>query len=115
MSDIDARLPLKAVDTLILTALAGGDRHGYGIRQDILAQTEDRVAIEAGSLYRHLRALEDDGLITEARAPRAETDERRIFYRLTPSGRRVLSAELERLRALVRHAERSGILAPARV
>jgi DNA-binding PadR family transcriptional regulator len=106
--------PVKPVELLILTVLAQSDRHGYGIRRDVLEQTEGRIDVEAGNLYRHLRSLEDDGLVTEAPAPRRETDERRIYYRLTPRGKRVLAAELTRLRELVRFAERSGILAPAR-
>lgn len=113
MGDAEGR-PLKTVETLILLTLAPGDRHGYGIRQDILDQTGGETAIEAGALYRHLRTLEDDGLLAEVRAPRGERDERRIYYRLTPRGRRVLSGEMERLRTLVRHAEREGILSPSR-
>jgi len=103
-------LPLKPVALLILTVLSAGDRHGYGIRQDILAETEGRVAIEAGNLYRHIRSLEDDGLMSAVPSPRSETDERRIYYRLTPLGKRVLAAELRRLRSLVRTAEERGIL-----
>jgi DNA-binding PadR family transcriptional regulator len=103
-------LPLKPVALLILTVLADGDRHGYGIRQEILDYTDGQVAIEAGNLYRHIRALEHDKLVDDAPAPKSSTDERRIYYRLTPLGRRVLAAELVRLRALVRHAEERGIL-----
>jgi DNA-binding PadR family transcriptional regulator len=109
-----AFLPLKPVELLVLTMLAGGDRHGYGIRQDILDHTEGRVAIEAGNLYRHIRGLEDLGLVIEGRAPRVGTDERRIYYRLSPIGRKVLAAEMLRLRNLVRLAESRGIIAPAR-
>jgi DNA-binding PadR family transcriptional regulator len=105
---------LKHIELLTLTMLAAGDRHGYGIRQDILEHTDGRVEVEAGNLYRHIRALEDDGLLAEAPPPRDESDERRIYYRLTPRGRRVLAAELQRLRALLRYAEQAGILAPAR-
>ena len=105
---------IKPLELLILTVLSGGDRHGYGIRQDILDQTENTVEIEAGNLYRHLRSLEDEGLVDEGRAPRNETDERRIYYRLSPAGRRALAAEMHRLRELVRLAESRGILAPAR-
>lgn len=106
---------LKPTELLILTTLAAGDRHGYGIRQDVLELTEGEVEIEAGNLYRHIRALEDEGLVTDAPAPRNETDERRIYYRLTPAGRKSLAAEMLRLRNLVRLAERHGILTPARV
>jgi PadR family transcriptional regulator PadR len=105
---------LKPTELLVLTVLAAGDRHGYGIRQDILDHTEGEVEIEAGNLYRHIRALEDDGLVTEAPAPRNETDERRIYYRLSPAGRKALANEMQRLRALVRLAEKHGILTPVR-
>lgn len=114
MSDVRWFLPLKPIELLILTVLSTRDRHGYGIRQDVLEQTGGQIEIEAGSLYRHIRGLEDDGLVAEAAAPRSETDERRIYYRLTPTGRRVLAAEMQRLRELVRLAEARGILAPAR-
>jgi DNA-binding PadR family transcriptional regulator len=106
--------PLRPLELLILTVLAGGERHGYGVRQEILDYTQGQVEVEAGNLYRHIRRLEDNGFLTEAAAPRTETDERRIFYRLTPSGRRALSAELQRLRELVQYAERTGILSPVR-
>src|SRR5687768_9147439 len=112
--DPQSFLPLKPVELLILTMLAEGDRHGYGRRQDILDHTGAQVAIEAGNLYRHVRALEDAALVMDAPAPRAQTDERRIYYRLTPLGKRVLSAELQRLRSLVRHAEERGIIARSR-
>ena len=116
MRDASDHLPLKPIELLILTMLAAGDRHGYGIRQDILEYTEGRVAVEAGNLYRHIRGLEDDGLVTDAPVPRVETDERRLYYRLTSLGKRVLAAEMSRLRALVRLAEQRGIIAalPAR-
>ena len=108
-------LPLKPIELLILTVLSAGDRHGYGIRQDILDQTSGQIAIEAGNLYRHIRALEDEALIGPAPIPRSTTDERRIYYRLTPIGKRVLAAELRRLRALVRIAEDRGIISRGRV
>jgi hypothetical protein len=56
-----------------------------------------------------IRRLEADGLLAAA-----GDDERRIFYGLTPFGRRVLAAEMRRLRELVGLAEARGILAPAR-
>ncbi len=104
-------LPLSSVELLLLTMLSAGDRHGYGLRQDILDYTGGKIEIEAGNLYRHMRSLEDRDFITTARAPRKETDERRIYYKLKPLGRRVLAAELLRLRALVRLAEERGIIA----
>ena len=110
----EAFLPLKPVELLIMTMLSVGDRHGYGIRQDILDHTDGRFAIEAGNLYRHIRGLEQNGLVTEGAAPRSETDARRIYYRLSPLGKRVLGAEMQRLRSLVRIAEDRGIIARGR-
>lgn len=111
----EALLPLRPVEALLLTMLSAGERHGYGLRQDILEHTGGRIELEVGSLYRHIRRLEDAGLLAEAggRAPPDE-DERRIYYRLTPFGRRVLAAEMLRLRALVRLAEARRIIAPGR-
>ena len=106
--------PLRPVELLILTVLGSGDRHGYAIRKEVLDSTQGRVAIEAGNLYRYIRSLEDDGLVVDAPARDAATDERRIYYRLTPLGKRVLAAELERLRSLVRRAEADGIIARSR-
>jgi DNA-binding PadR family transcriptional regulator len=105
-------LPLSSIELLLLTMLAAGERHGYGLRQDILDYTDGKIEIEAGNLYRHMRSLEDHDLIATTRAPRQETDERRIYYKLTSLGRRVLAGEMIRLRALVRLAEERGIIAP---
>lgn len=111
----DDLIPLKPVETLILSMLAGGERHGYGIRQDVLDHTRGRIELEAGSLYRHIRRLENDGLVESGGGRRpAAGDERRIYYRLSPFGRRVLAAEMLRLRELVRLAEARHIIAPAR-
>ena len=103
--------PLRPVELLILTILGSGDRHGYAIRREILDTTEGRVSVEAGNLYRYIRSLADDGLVTDGAAPVGEDADRRVYHRLTPLGRRVLTAELERLRALVQYAEGQGIIA----
>lgn len=109
----ETHLPLRPVELLLLTMLTAGNRHGYGLRQDILDHTGGKIELEAGSLYRHIRRLEDARLVAEAPAP-ADEDERRIYYRLTPFGRKVLAAELVRLRSLVRLAESRRIISPAR-
>jgi DNA-binding PadR family transcriptional regulator len=93
--------------------LAAGERHGYGIRQDIIEHTNGSIELEAGNLYRTIRHLEADGLIDESeRRPAPDDDERRRYYRLTPFGRRVLAAELERLRALVELGVARRVIAP---
>jgi PadR family transcriptional regulator PadR len=112
--DPESFVPLKPMELLVLTVLSAGSRHGYGIRQDILDHTEGKVAVEAGNLYRHIRGLEDQGLVSAVPAPRHETDVRRIYYGLTPLGKRVLAAEMRRLRSLVQLAEERGIIARSR-
>ena len=114
MSPPDAFLPLKSLDVLILTMLAGGDRHGYGIRQDIVAHTEGALRPEAGNLYRSIRRLIDMGFVAEAAtrpAPDAG-DERRRYFRLSAAGRQALATELVRLRTLVRLAESRDVIPP---
>ena|ERR1043166_1085322 len=108
-------IPLKPIELLVLTMLSAAERHGYGIRQDILEFTEGRISLEAGNLYRHIRNLEGEGLVEEAGSrPSGDGDERRIYYRLLPFGRRVLAAEVLRLRDIVRLAEANRVIAPRR-
>jgi len=109
----DLLLPLKPVELLVLVLLSGGERHGYGIRQDVAEHTRGRLELEAGHLYRTIRRLEQDGLIDESsRRPSADEDERRRYYKLTPIGRRTLAAELERLRELVKLGEAYDVIRP---
>ena len=112
--DPRALLPVKPIELLVLSMLSAGERHGYGLRQDIVDHTDGRVALEAGNLYRHIRKLQSDGLVdeTEPRPAGRGDDERRIYYRLLPFGRQVLAAELDRLRELMRVVE--GGVAPRR-
>ena len=106
---------MRSVDFLVLLMLAQGERHGYGIMQDVLEHTEGGLELEAGSLYRTIRRLSDEKLLEEAaRRPAPDLDdERRRYYRLTTFGRRVVAAEAARLRSLVRLAESAGLLQPA--
>ena len=110
----DSFLPLKPVEFLILMTVANGERHGYGIMLDIAQRTGGSVQLEAGGLYRSIRRMLADGLITEsARRPAADLDdERRRYSSLSALGRRVVAAEALRLRALVRAAEASRIIDP---
>lgn len=107
-------LPLKPTDFLVLLMLAQGERHGYRLMQEIAERTAGHIQLEAGSLYRTIRRMQDDVLIEESsRRPAADLDdERRRYYRLTPFGKRVVSAEAVRLRELVRIAEQSLSLPP---
>jgi DNA-binding PadR family transcriptional regulator len=111
-----ALLPLKPTELLILAMLSARDRHGYGIRDDIIEHTGGRMALEAGNLYRHIRNLEDAQMLEETahKTGAVGDEERRIYYHLLPFGRRVLAAELHRLRELTRFAEAHGVALPRR-
>jgi DNA-binding PadR family transcriptional regulator len=96
-------LPLAPAVYLILLALADGDAHGYRIRVAVRAHSKGLVTLDPGSLYRLIARLVVDGLIVEAPASArpVEDDERRRYYRLTATGRRVLAAETHRMADLV--------------
>ena len=105
--DVDRLLPLRPVTFQILLTLADGERHGYGITQDIAGRTSAKMRLEPGNLYRSLRTMLDDGLIEESeRRPAPDLDdERRRYYRITTLGRRVAAAEIARLEAVVADAK----------
>ena len=108
---IDAFLPLRPVEFHILLSLAAGERHGYGIIQDIESRGEASVP-DVGTMYRALARMLENGLIQEgARRPASDaSDERRNYYRITETGRRVATAEARRLEALTRAARVGGLL-----
>ena len=83
---------------LILTALADGSQHGYGIIAEIQQISGGRVRLRAGTLYTALDRLRADGLIGVDREEIAGGRLRR-YYRLTPEGARRLAAEAARLQA----------------
>jgi transcriptional regulator len=80
------------LETLVLKTLAAGRRHGYGIARAIEDATEGVVAIEEGSLYPALYRLERKSWV-EAEWGLSELGRRAKFYRLTPKGRRQLTAQ----------------------
>jgi DNA-binding PadR family transcriptional regulator len=100
-------LPLRPVELNILLSLAEGPRHGYGIMQDAAARTGEDIIPDVGTLYRALRRMVDAGLI-ESRE--GDEGERRIEYRMTRLGRRVVEAESRRLEKLVQAARATGLL-----
>jgi DNA-binding PadR family transcriptional regulator len=107
-AEIDALLPLPAAAFHVLLVLSSGDRHGYGIIQDVKASTDGAVVLSPGTLYRTIQRLLEQGLITEPRS--SSLDPRRRPYRITAFGRAVARAESQRLADLVRLAASSGLL-----
>jgi DNA-binding PadR family transcriptional regulator len=113
--EAEAFLPLPTATLHILLALADEDRHGYAVIQDVAERTDGALRLSAGTLYRSIQRMLEDGLIVEPRERPSpeEDDERRRYYRITPLGRAVAKAEARRLADLLRMARAAG-LAPER-
>ena len=108
-------LPLPPATFHILMALASEDRHGYAIIQDIEQRTGGHLRLSAGTLYRSIQRMLEQGLLVETNerpAPELD-DERRRYYRITEFGTAVARAEARRLSELVSMARASGF-APER-
>lgn len=114
--NVDSLLPLPPATFHILMALADEDRHGYAIIQDVASRTGGKLKLSAGTLYRSIQRMLEQGLILETRdRPVPELDdERRRYYRITPFGGKVARAEARRLTQLVKLARASGF-APGRI
>ena len=110
-SDIDGLLPLPPATFHILMALADDRRHGYAVIQDIAMRTNGELRMSAGTLYRSIQRMLEQGLIVESkRRPDPNDDERRRYYQLTAFGNAVARAEARRLAQLVKLARARGIV-----
>jgi DNA-binding PadR family transcriptional regulator len=114
-AEIDALLPLPPATFHILVALADRELHGYAIIQDIASRTDGAVRLSAGTLYRSIHRMLEQGLLleTQERPDPELDDERRRYYRITPFGLAVARAESRRLAELISLARAKG-LAPGR-
>lgn len=108
----ESLLPLPPATFHILMAVADTDRHGYAIIQEVAGRTDGSVRLSAGTLYRSLQRMLEQGLIDETgeRPAPDEDDERRRYYRITSFGAAVARAEARRLADLVRLARASGFV-----
>lgn len=91
-------MPLREPTFLILTALAAGPQHGYGIMTDVTQISGGRVRLRAGTLYAALNRLDSDRMVEVDREEIVGARLRR-YYRLTPEGARRLRQEVERMRS----------------
>lgn len=105
-------LPLTPAVFHILLALAGGEKHGYAIMQDVEANAEGHVNMGPGTLYGSIKRMLAADLIAESdeRPDPDVDDQRRRYYGLTAFGQRVLKAEAERLSGLVAVARERRLL-----
>ncbi|MGH9715429.1 MAG: PadR family transcriptional regulator [Candidatus Acidiferrales bacterium] len=103
--DLHDFLPLSPATLHILLALAGDDRHGYAIMQAVARQSGGQYKIGPGTLYENLDKLVAKDLVKKLLPRASGEDPRRRYYRLTDLGRYVLSADLARLKAVLKEAK----------
>lgn len=107
---VEALLPLPPATFHILLSVANGERHGYAIIQEVEEATDGELTLSAGTLYRSIARMVEQGLIAEVAKRRTpEEDERRRYYRITTFGTAVARAEAARLSQLLRLARASGL------
>jgi PadR family transcriptional regulator, regulatory protein PadR len=99
--------PMTGQAFFVLTALADGPRHGYGIVGEVAELSGGRVQLKIGSLYGVLERLAAEGLITPDREE-AHDGRLRRYYRLTQHGRDALAEEAD-LRAATARVVRARL------
>ena len=94
--------PLSEPVLLILMSLVNEPRHGYALIKDIETLSNGRVRLSTGTLYGALHRLLKDRWI--ARFKQEDKSREKQAYKLTPTGRRQLELELDRMKQLTRTA-----------
>jgi PadR family transcriptional regulator PadR len=88
------------LELLILKALGGGPRHGYGIVEHLRRSSDDVLKVGESALYPALQRLLLNGCV-KAEWGASENNRRARFYTLTPAGRKQLAAEREEFDRMV--------------
>ncbi len=96
--------PLSPATLYILLALAGQDLHGYGIIQQVNRLSDEVYRIGPGTLYDNLKKLLNQSLVEDYEED--DAGELRRMYSLTNEGRRLLAADVSRMKRVVRVANR---------
>jgi PadR family transcriptional regulator PadR len=84
--------------TLILEALMDEPSHGYRIAQRIKERSQGVLDFKEGTLYPALHKLESEGMVESYNS--VEKGRTRRHYRITKSGRRMLTKDRAEWRAL---------------
>ena len=102
-------LPLTPAVFYILFALANGEKHGYAIMQEVKTVTQGEFSMGPGTLYTTIQRLLELALIEETTTG-SDSERRRRCYRLTRAGNQVFDAEVHRMEAIVRSAQRRKLV-----
>jgi len=98
--------PLTEATFFILLSLAPVPKHGYAIMKEVKELSNGRIKFSTGTLYGAIRRLLEQGWIKRVADPEPNlTDRERKAYTLTDKGRKVVYAEVERLKSLLSTAE----------
>jgi len=90
-----AGVPLTPAVFYILLALYGQERHGYDIMRQVNEDSEGKITMGPGTLYGSIDRMTEAGFVENA--SNKSPDPRRIYYRLTAKGKKVMQAELDRI------------------
>lgn len=105
MTDIDElkkHIPLTETAFLVLLAMVKKN-HGYGVLQMIDELTQGRVKFGPGTLYGAINNLSKKGWIELVNV---DEENRRKEYIVTPTGRKLVFVELERMKNIVEEGYR---------
>ena len=106
--------PLTEATFFILLSLSPSPKHGYAIMKEVKMLSKGRIVFSTGTLYGALRRLLEQGWIRRVSDPEPNpTDRERKAYALTERGRKVLDAEIERLKSLITTAQQHTSESPA--
>jgi DNA-binding PadR family transcriptional regulator len=108
-----ATTPLTPAVFHILLALSTQERHGYGIMKQVEKDSDGSVSMGPGTLYGSLNRMLQARLVKESdkRVDPEMDDARRIYYKLTGLGQKMLAAELDRYKHLLSLSEKSKLSA----
>ncbi|NLJ40935.1 MAG: PadR family transcriptional regulator [Clostridiales bacterium] len=95
--------PLTESYFYILLSLYKGENHGYGIMQETIDLTDNRVIIGSGTMYGAINNMLKRGWIHESQT--REANSRKRLYKITDLGKEVFNEEYARLKALIDNAK----------
>ena len=99
---------------VLKTLEALGPLHGYGIARRIEQISENKLAINYGTIYPALLKLEQEGFVASEWGV-SENNRKAKFYKLTKAGHKQVEKEArewERTTAIYRHRARNGSRPP---
>lgn len=96
--------PLTESYYYILLCLYKGPNHGYGIMQDVMKISNNRVKIGSGTMYTAVSKMIKKGWIRDSITV-DDSDDRRRTYEITKEGTEILYGEIKRLKELLNSAK----------